>query len=185
MILMDMSFMSKFLVQGRDAGRVLNHISANNVDGDAGPHHLHAMAQRQGHARSRPDGDQARRRTLLRRRHRHHAPPCRDLDASATFPTMRRPSVTDVTSGYCQINMQGPRSRELLQTLTSADLSNEAFPFRTAREIDIGFARVAVRPHHLCRRTRIRALHSGRAGHARLRPPGRSRHARSACATPA
>jgi glycine cleavage system aminomethyltransferase T len=49
--------------------------------------------------------------------------------------------VTDVTSGYCQINVQGPRSRELLQTLTSVDLSNEAFPFRTAREIDIGFAR--------------------------------------------
>ena len=35
-ILMDMSFMSKFLVQGRDAGRVLNHISANNVDGASG-----------------------------------------------------------------------------------------------------------------------------------------------------
>jgi 4-methylaminobutanoate oxidase (formaldehyde-forming) len=32
-ILMDMSFMSKFLVEGRDAGRLLNWISANNVDG--------------------------------------------------------------------------------------------------------------------------------------------------------
>ena len=53
MILMDMSFMSKFLVQGRDAGRVLNHISANNVDGAAGTHHLHAVAQR-ARARSRP-----------------------------------------------------------------------------------------------------------------------------------
>ena len=50
--------------------------------------------------------------------------------------------VTDVTSGYGQLNVQGPRSRELLQTLTSADLSNEAFPFRAAREIDIGYARV-------------------------------------------
>jgi 4-methylaminobutanoate oxidase (formaldehyde-forming) len=50
--------------------------------------------------------------------------------------------VTDVTSGYCQINVQGPKSRALLQTLTSADLSNEAFPFRAAREIDIGYARV-------------------------------------------
>jgi 4-methylaminobutanoate oxidase (formaldehyde-forming) len=38
--------------------------------------------------------------------------------------------------------VQGPRSRELLQTLTSVDLSNEAFPFRAAREIDIGYARV-------------------------------------------
>ena len=50
--------------------------------------------------------------------------------------------VTDVTSGYGQLNVQGPRSRELLQTLTSVDLSNEAFPFRAAREIDIGYARV-------------------------------------------
>jgi 4-methylaminobutanoate oxidase (formaldehyde-forming) len=48
----------------------------------------------------------------------------------------------DVTSGYAQLNVQGPTSRALLQSLTSADLSNEAFPFRTAREIDIGFARV-------------------------------------------
>jgi glycine cleavage system aminomethyltransferase T len=49
--------------------------------------------------------------------------------------------VTDVTSGYAQLNIQGPRSRELLQAITTADLSNEAFPFRTAREIDLGFAR--------------------------------------------
>ena len=32
-IVMDMSFMCKFLVQGRDAGKCLNRISANNVDG--------------------------------------------------------------------------------------------------------------------------------------------------------
>src|SRR5690606_20336784 len=50
--------------------------------------------------------------------------------------------ITDVTSGYAQLNVQGPRSRELMQSITSADLSNEAFPFRTAREIDIGYARV-------------------------------------------
>ncbi len=50
--------------------------------------------------------------------------------------------VADVTSAYAQINVQGPRSRALLQSLTTADVSNEAFPFRTAREIDLGFARV-------------------------------------------
>ena len=69
--------------------------------------------------------------------HRHVA----DLAAPAHRAT-RTPFVTDVTSGYAQLNVQGPRSRELLQPLTSADLSNEAFPFRTAREIDLGFARV-------------------------------------------
>jgi len=58
--------------------------------------------------------------------------------------------VTDVTSGYAQLNVQGPRSRELLATLTSADLTDEAFGFRTAREIDLGYARVlAVRITYL------------------------------------
>ena len=47
---MDMSFMSKFLVQGRDAGRLLERVSANAVDGDARSHHVHAMAQRRRHA---------------------------------------------------------------------------------------------------------------------------------------
>src|SRR6185436_18769966 len=53
-----------------------------------------------------------------------------------------RAAVTDQTAGFAQLNVQGPRSRELLQSLTSVDLSNDAFPFRTARSIDIGYARV-------------------------------------------
>ena len=56
-----------------------------------------------------------------------------DMDAHAF--------VTDVTSGYGQLNVQGPHSRDLLQRITSEDMSNAAFPFRAAREIDIGFAR--------------------------------------------
>ena len=34
----------------------------------------------------------------------------------------------------------GPRSRELLAAMSDADLSNAAFPFATAREIDLGLA---------------------------------------------
>ena len=51
-------------------------------------------------------------------------------------------SILDVTGAYCQINLQGPKSRELLQELTSHDLSNHAFPFRKVAEIDVGYARV-------------------------------------------
>ena len=72
----------------------------------------------------------------------------------------------DVTSGYAQINIQGPRSRELLQSLTSADLSNEAFPFRCAREIDIGFARV------LC----IRITYLGELGYELFIPSEQATH---------
>jgi 4-methylaminobutanoate oxidase (formaldehyde-forming) len=51
-----------------------------------------------------------------------------------------------VTSGYTMLAVMGPASRELLQCLTDADLSNEAFHFATAREIDVAYARpLAVR----------------------------------------
>jgi 4-methylaminobutanoate oxidase (formaldehyde-forming) len=50
--------------------------------------------------------------------------------------------VTDVTSGYNIINVQGPKSRQLVGGLTTADMSNEAFPYLTMQEIDIGYALV-------------------------------------------
>lgn len=50
--------------------------------------------------------------------------------------------ITDVSSGYNIISIQGPKSRQLLSGLTSADMSNEAFPFRAMQEIDIGYALV-------------------------------------------
>ena len=139
-ILMDMSFMSKFVVQGRDAGRVLNWLSANNVDGEPGRITYTQWLNESGKIEAdltvtkRDDGDYlvvasdtAHGHALARLR-RH----CEGAHAFAT----------DVTGAYAQINVQGPRSRELLQRLTSSDLSNDAFPFRCAREIDLGLARV-------------------------------------------
>jgi 4-methylaminobutanoate oxidase (formaldehyde-forming) len=52
--------------------------------------------------------------------------------------------LTDVTSAYTMLAVMGPRSRDLLANLTDADLSNEAFPFATAREIDVADARPLV-----------------------------------------
>jgi len=54
----------------------------------------------------------------------------------------RQVFITDVTSAFGQLNIQGPRSRELLQAITATDMSDSAFPFRAVREIDIGLARV-------------------------------------------
>ncbi len=50
--------------------------------------------------------------------------------------------VVDVTSAYTVLGVMGPRSRELLQSLTRADMSNAAFPFASSREIDLGHATV-------------------------------------------
>jgi 4-methylaminobutanoate oxidase (formaldehyde-forming) len=50
--------------------------------------------------------------------------------------------VTDVTSGYAVLHVAGPRSRELLQRVTPADLSPERFRFLDAREMEAGWATV-------------------------------------------
>jgi glycine cleavage system aminomethyltransferase T len=49
--------------------------------------------------------------------------------------------VNDVTGAYAQINIQGPTSRDVVQAVTSQDMSNEAFPFRCSKDIDIGYGR--------------------------------------------
>lgn len=41
----------------------------------------------------------------------------------------------DVTEEYAVLGVMGPRSRELLGSLTPADLSEEGFPFATSREV--------------------------------------------------
>lgn len=140
-ILMDMSFMAKFSVQGRDAERVLERISANRVAEQTGMITYTQWLNEGGTLEAdltvtKLDEDRfwvvasdtAHRHALtwLRR----------------NTPEDAHCFTTDVTGAYAQMNVQGPRSRELLQAVTSADLSNEAFPFRSAQEIDIGLARV-------------------------------------------
>jgi glycine cleavage system aminomethyltransferase T len=51
-------------------------------------------------------------------------------------------TVTDVTSGTTLLTVQGPAARELISRLTDADLSNQAFPYLSAREVHVGYAPV-------------------------------------------
>jgi glycine cleavage system aminomethyltransferase T len=44
----------------------------------------------------------------------------------------------DVTSAVCTLGVWGPRARDVLGTITSDDLSNEAFRFPTCRTIELG-----------------------------------------------
>src|SRR3712207_6675058 len=53
-----------------------------------------------------------------------------------------RATVVDLTSAYAVFGVMGPRSRELLSRLSRADLGEEAFPFGTSREIDLGYSTV-------------------------------------------
>lgn len=163
-ILMDMSFMAKFLVQGRDAGALLNRISANNVDAAEGlityTQWLNEGGTLEADLTVTKLGDERYWVVASDTAHRHAESWMRRHigDAHAI--------VTDVTSGYAQLNVQGPRSRELMQSLTTTDLSNEAFPFRTARTIDIGFARV------LC----VRITYLGELGYELYVPTEQAMH---------
>jgi glycine cleavage system T protein len=51
-------------------------------------------------------------------------------------------SVVDVSGGFAMLSVMGPQSRRLLQGLTEADLSNQAFGFGSSREIDLGYGYV-------------------------------------------
>src|SRR6202000_348547 len=46
--------------------------------------------------------------------------------------------IHDVTSGPACFGIWGPRARDVLQPLTPADLSDEAFPYMTLQEITVG-----------------------------------------------
>jgi 4-methylaminobutanoate oxidase (formaldehyde-forming) len=50
----------------------------------------------------------------------------------------RAVQVADETSTYACFGVWGPRARDILQPLTTADLSNEAFPYMRAQELAIG-----------------------------------------------
>ncbi|HUP57144.1 MAG TPA: aminomethyltransferase family protein, partial [Bdellovibrionota bacterium] len=164
-ILMDMSFMCKFLVQGRDAGRVLNHISANNVDAVTGMITYTQWLNDKGKLEADltvTKLDEEKYFVVVTDTQLRHA----ETWVKRHTPDDAHCFITDVTSGYGQLNIQGPRSRELLQSLTTADLSNEAFPFRAAREIDIGYARV------LC----IRITYLGELGYELYIPSEQATH---------
>jgi glycine/D-amino acid oxidase-like deaminating enzyme/sarcosine oxidase gamma subunit len=47
-------------------------------------------------------------------------------------------AVTDLTSAWSTLGLWGPRARDILGGLTSADISHEGFPFAHCREIEIG-----------------------------------------------
>jgi 4-methylaminobutanoate oxidase (formaldehyde-forming) len=163
-ILMDMSFMSKFFVQGRDAGRVLNHLSANNVDDE--PHRI--TYTQWLNERGTIEADL----TVTKFDDQHYMVVASDTAHGHAWARLRRHCAdahalaTDMSAAYAQINIQGPRARALMQLVTSVDMSNDAFPFRCAKHIDIGLA------HVLC----IRITYLGELGYELYVPAEQATH---------
>jgi 4-methylaminobutanoate oxidase (formaldehyde-forming) len=139
--MLDMSVMAKFLVQGRDAEAVLNRVCANDVSVPIGrvvyTQWLNAAGGIIADLTVTRLGEARFLLVVTDLIHRRMAPWIERHARDDEFV-----AVTDVTAGTTLLTVQGPRSRELLEGLTSADLSNEAFPYLTAREIDLHYARV-------------------------------------------
>ena len=140
-ILMDLTHMSKLLVQGRDAEIALNRICANNLAVPVGrivyTQWLNERGTIEADLTATRLAEDCYLLVLVDSMHRHVV---RWLEQQ--IPAEAHVFVTDVTSGYNIISIQGPKSRRLISGLTTADMSNEAFPYLTMQEIDMGYALV-------------------------------------------
>jgi glycine cleavage system T protein len=139
--LFDQSSFAKFLVQGPDAEKVLNHLCANNVSVPVGK----VVYTQWLNARGGIEADLTITREALDRylvvsaaatQTRDFAWLNRNIDPDA------RATAVDVSSSMAVLGVMGPRSRELISLLTNADMSNAAFPFGTSQVIDLAYARV-------------------------------------------
>ncbi len=137
--LFDQSSFAKFRLEGRDAANVLNRVCANDIDVAVG----RLVYTQWLNARGGIEADLTVTRldensflivtaaeTEVRDFHwlRSHIP----AEAHCVL--------INVTSAMGVISIMGPRSRELLQSLTPADLSHPEFPFASSREIELGYA---------------------------------------------
>jgi 4-methylaminobutanoate oxidase (formaldehyde-forming) len=92
----------------------------------------------------------------------------RDLDwLSRNIPHDAHCFCTDVTAAWAVLGVMGPESRALVEKVTSADLSNEAFPFGTVQPVEIGCA-VG---------TAVRVSYVGELGWELYVPADQARHA--------
>ena len=139
--LFDMSSFSKFLVKGRDAEAVLQGLMANDVAVAVGRTVYSAMLNERGGFESDL--------TLTRLARDEYlivtgsAQTTRDLSyIERRIPADSHCVIVDVTGLYGVLAVMGPRARELLAKVSSADFASEAFPFGSSREIDLGYATV-------------------------------------------
>ncbi len=140
-ILLDQSSFGKHLVQGRDAAQFLQRLCAGNVDVPVGKLvYTHMLNNRGGIETDITVNRLAEDQFLIISSATIH--PRDKAWIERHIGGDENVTLSDVTSGYTVLSLQGPRSRDILSRLTDAGLSNEAFPFATSKEIDLGYARV-------------------------------------------
>jgi heterotetrameric sarcosine oxidase gamma subunit len=134
----EQSSFAKLLVQGVDAVKVLNRIATANVDVAIGrcvyTQFLNAAAGIEADLTiTRLAADRFWVITAAFTQTHVEAWIRNEIPAGALC------LVTDLSEAYAMLNVQGPASRALLQTLSPDDFSASAFPFATCRQVRIGY----------------------------------------------
>ncbi|MBC6406187.1 MAG: FAD-dependent oxidoreductase [Rhodospirillales bacterium] len=132
----DLCAFAQFEIAGRDAGALLDRLSANRIPGKDGRMSLNHLLTEQGRfeteitiwriagdrfftgspiARAKPDFDWIQ----------SHIRPGEDVH------------MTDRSSDWGMLAMSGPAARKIMAELTDADLSNAAFPWLSGQEIAV------------------------------------------------
>lgn len=135
--LIDQTSFSKFEITGQGARAALNRIAAGDLSGEPGRAIYTQLCNEKGGVEADV--------TLI------HAGPERFLLVTGSGFGVRDSAwvrrhlpdgvtMREATNSLAVINVCGPKARDVLQTLTPADLSNAGFPFLAAKEIEIGLA---------------------------------------------
>ena len=139
--LFDQTSFAKFMLEGRDAEKILSRVSANDVAVAPGTVVYTQWLNERG-------GIEADLTVTRLAEDRYfivtsNAVQVRDAHwLRRHIPAGAHAVLTDMTSAFAVLGVMGPKSRRLLSRLTEADLSNQAFAFATCREIDLAYARV-------------------------------------------
>ncbi len=135
----DQTSFAKFLVQGQDAETFLNRICANNIAVNKGRIVYTQWLNERGGIEADLTVTRLEDNCFLVVT--GAAVQLRDLTwLNQNLQDDMHVVITDVTSAYSVLSIMGPNARDLLSRITTADLSNDAFPFLTSQEIELGMA---------------------------------------------
>jgi 4-methylaminobutanoate oxidase (formaldehyde-forming) len=140
-VLFDQTSFAKFLLNGPDAASALTWICANDVAKPVGKVTYTQMLNDRGGiecdltvTRVGPESFYIVTGTGFA---------THDFDwIRRNIPAGANAQLVDITSANAVLSLMGPKSRDILASVTRTDMSNAAFPFGTARQIGIGGAPV-------------------------------------------
>jgi 4-methylaminobutanoate oxidase (formaldehyde-forming) len=138
----DMSSFAKLQVAGPDAWSILQWLVANDVPSTPGATVYTGMLNARGGYESDFTITCLDHDAFLVVTSSGSAVRDRDVIDRAIREKNLRCTVTDVTPMFAMLAVMGPRSRELMQRVSTARFDSASFPFGSSQEIDLGYATV-------------------------------------------